>query len=76
MANGFRKQGISILADLTAKSNDARPVFDSIDAYHDKVLRPVASDYARPTKRYRSTPCPPVARGTSGPQSKGVRMPE
>ncbi len=46
MASGFRKQKIKILADLTAKSNDARPVFESIDAYHDKVLRPVASDYA------------------------------
>jgi len=46
MAAGFRKQGIAVLADLSSPSEPSRPVFDSLEAYHDKVLRPAACDYA------------------------------
>lgn len=46
VASGFRKQGIEVLADLSSQSGDARPVFESIDAYHDKILRPAGSDLA------------------------------
>lgn len=46
IVEGFRDRGLRVLADLTTPSPDAKPVFESIDAYHDKVLRPVASEFA------------------------------
>ena len=46
IVQGLSKRGLRVLADVTAASTDAPPVFESIDAYHDKVLRPVASEFA------------------------------
>ena len=40
------EQGVQVLADITAQTTDAKPLFESIDAYHDKVIRPTAQQFA------------------------------
>ncbi len=39
-------QGVRVLADITADSSEAKQFFQSIEDYHDKILRPVASQFA------------------------------
>jgi membrane associated rhomboid family serine protease len=46
IVNTLRKKGLKVLADITAQTPDAKPVFESVDAYHDKVIRPVAQRFA------------------------------
>ena len=46
IVQGLQKRGLRVLADVTAPSTDAKPIFESIDSYHDKVLRAVASEFA------------------------------
>jgi hypothetical protein len=46
IVQGLQKRGLKVLADVTAPSTDSKPIFESCDAYHDKVLRPIASEFA------------------------------
>jgi len=46
IVQGLHKRGLRVLADVTEPSTDAKPVFETIDAYHDKILRPIASEFA------------------------------
>jgi hypothetical protein len=46
IVNTLREKGLKVLADITAQTPDAKPVFESVDAYHDKVIRPVAQRFA------------------------------
>lgn len=46
LIDGLQKKGLHILADITATGTDTRPVFDSVEAYHDKIIRPLSARFA------------------------------
>lgn len=46
IVRGLGKQRLRVLADITAPTPGTKPVFESLDAYHEKILRPIGSEFA------------------------------
>ncbi len=42
----LRRQGLRVLANISMPSPDGPPVFESVDAYHEKIVRPIAAEFA------------------------------
>lgn len=45
LVEGLRKKGLHVLADITTPTKDSKPVFDSQDDYHDKLIRPLSARF-------------------------------
>lgn len=46
LIDGLQKKGLHVIADITNTSTDTKPVFESVDAYHDKIIRPLSAQFA------------------------------